>query len=122
MTERADIYRWHRVPPAMLRVARWGAAGPRHRRGLAFKSSVPNPTKEERLAFLREMSSKQPEPEPEPPWRRLAMGSPTGSVPARHQADIADRRLRWAARGTRSLDSDERICAALTALFDERST
>ena len=98
----------------------------RHRRGLAFKNSVPEPTKEERLAFLREMSSKPPEPEPEPeppsPWARISQGSPSGTMPARHQASIVKRRQVWKRRGASSTESDERISAALAVLFDERST
>ena len=101
------------------------AVGGRHRRSLAFKNSVPEPTKEERLAFLREMSSKPPEPEPEPPapWARISQGSsPSGSMSARHQASIATRRQIWERRGASLAESDERIRAALAALFDERST
>jgi hypothetical protein len=109
----------------VLRLARpRHVVGGRHRRGLAFKNSVPEPTKEERLAFLREMSSKPPEPEPEPPspWAQISQGSPSGSIAARHQASIVKRRQIWETRGASSAESDERINAALSALFDERST
>ena len=45
-----------------------------------MRSRVPEPTKEERLAFLREMSSKpppEPEPEPEPPpWEFTSLVRP----------------------------------------------
>ena len=111
----------------VLRLARpRHVVGGRHRRGLAFKNSVPEPTKEERLAFLREMSSKPPEPEPEiepsSPWVQMSQGSLSGTMPARHQASIVKRRQVWKRRGASSAESDERISAALAALFDERST
>jgi hypothetical protein len=107
-----------------LSVPRLHLVDARGRRSLAFKSSVPEPTKEERLAFLREMSSRPPEPEPEPPsaWSQVSQGSTTGSMPARHQAAIVKRRHIWAARGTSSAESDERINAALATLFGEHST
>jgi hypothetical protein len=100
------------------------------RRGLAVTSRVPDPTPSERLAFIREMSSKkkQPEPEPEPeqpapppppPW---ASRSQSGSAPARHQTAISDRRQSWYRRSTAAAANDERINAALATLFDESST
>ena len=92
-------------------------------RTLAFKNQVPDPTPNERLAFLREMFPKL-EPEPElPVWSSLSK-SDSATVPGRHQATLNARRERWATRDAdrAATESDERVRVALAALFGERST
>jgi hypothetical protein len=83
------------------------------RRGLAVTSRVPDPTPSERLAFIREMSSKKKQPEPEPEPEQPAPPPPP---------PWASRSQSGYRRSTAAAANDERINAALATLFDESST